>query len=133
MVAALADSIQKIFLKGKALDLTILEYQVEVALKRVGFISLVLVVILLTGVVVVSADIGPGNSVETQKVSVVTKVSATGSYTKEDSMAWRSSNEWLDVNGYLVPSDDPPFYTWVFTAEPPMNDLGEVQMTSRLF
>jgi hypothetical protein len=85
---------------------------------------------LLMSAFVVTADIGPGNSVETQGITVVTKVSATGSYTKDDSMVWRSSNEWLDVNGNIIPTTEDPFFTWEFTSEPPMNHVGEAQLVA---
>lgn len=92
------------------------------------------------GTVIVTADIAPGDGVETQGIVSSTAISCLGTVTKDDQISWRASNEYLDANFDLylnLPGE--PYYDpdlplgaqiWIKSAEPPMKFPGEIQMVS---
>ena len=86
------------------------------------------------------AAIAPGDTPETQGIASTTSITCIGQVTENDQLAWRLSNEFLDTNLDLqlnIPGE-PGFNPslpigseiLVPSHEPPLNSLGEIQMSN---
>ncbi len=88
--------------------------------------------------------IAPGETPETQGIVTTTSMSCAGQINEIDQLAWRLSNEFLDTNQFLevIPPEEPPqeqdgyakvdtnAEKFVNSPEPPLNFLGEIQMST---